>query len=141
MNKNVCFVAADYFNGEKISEYGLKHGYVDYRTFTKNMEMVLNNDLMFTLENNGYYFEPVNGFDSDYDDDENENEEYEYPEIYQYFIVDDQAAEMIKDYTNDPLFYCETLDLYIYGITHYGTSWDYVLTDIPCNVGYDFLDK
>ena len=24
----------------------------------------------------------------------------------------------------------ETLDLYIWGVTHYGTGWDYVLTNI-----------
>lgn len=57
------------------------------------------------------------------------------PEIYQFFIVDDAGAEIIQEWTDDPLFYCEALDLYIWGVTHWGTSWDYVLTDIRINAG------
>lgn len=54
-------------------------------------------------------------------------------EIFQYYIVSDQGAEMIKQYTEDPLFYNETLDMYVWGITHYGTAWGYVLTDVKLN--------
>lgn len=57
------------------------------------------------------------------------------PEIFQFFIVDDAGAEIIQEWTDDPLFYCEALDLYIWGVTHWGTSWDYVLTDIRINAG------
>ena len=32
--------------------------------------------------------------------------------------------------TNEIVFYSEDLDMYLWGVTHYGTSWDYVLTDI-----------
>lgn len=28
------------------------------------------------------------------------------------------------------LYYIDELDMYILGVTHFGTSWDYVLTDI-----------
>lgn len=61
-----------------------------------------------------------------------EREEYEYPEIFQYFIISDNGADILKDYTNEIVYYCETLDVYVWGVTHYGTSWSYVLTDIPC---------
>lgn len=61
--------------------------------------------------------------------------EQEPPEIFQFFIVDDAGAEIIQEWTDDPLFYCETLDMYIWGVTHWGTSWDYVLTDIRLNAG------
>lgn len=40
---------------------------------------------------------------------------------------------MIKQYTDDPLFYNDTLDMYVWGITHFGTSWNYVLTDVKLN--------
>lgn len=67
-----------------------------------------------------------------------EEEENSYnQEIYQYFIVSNNGAEIIKQYTDDPLFYNEELDMYVWGITHYGTSWSYVLTDIQLNCGYD----
>lgn len=51
------------------------------------------------------------------------------PEIFQYFIVSDGGAEILKD-AGEILFYCEQLDMYIWGVTHFGTSWAYVLTDI-----------
>lgn len=173
-----------HFYGNEISDYGKQNGYVDYRCFAKAFDGVLNNEIMLTLGNNGFYFEPVNGFgyyyeDSDgnrYTEDEKEekieelearideletikadteddreymnadseidrineeidtlNEEHEENgEIFQYYIVDDNGANLIQEYTTDPLFYCEAVDMYIWGVTHYGTSWDYVLTDIKC---------
>ena len=60
-------------------------------------------------------------------------------EIYQYFIIDAAGAQIIQEWTDDPLFYCEALDMYIWGVTHWGTSWDYVLTDIRINAGEEAL--
>lgn len=62
--------------------------------------------------------------------EELEEEQDNQQEIYQYYIISDAGAELIKEYTNDPLYYIEYLDIYVWGVTHYGTSWDYVLTDI-----------
>ena len=63
-----------------------------------------------------------------------EEQEQSYnQDIFQYFIVSDQGAEMIKQYTEDPLFYNETLDMYVWGITHLGAAWSYVLTDVKLN--------
>lgn len=67
--------------------------------------------------------------------EELQEEEENQQEIFQYFIVSDNGAEIIKQYTNDPLFYNEELDMYVWGITHYGTAWMYVLTDIKLNCG------
>lgn len=70
------------------------------------------------------------------DEDADELEaEQEPPECFQFFIVDDAGAEIIQEWTDDPLFYCEALDMYVWGVTHWGTSWDYVLTDIRINAG------
>lgn len=55
-----------------------------------------------------------------------------YSEIFQYFIISAQGASILEEYTNEIVYYNETLDLYVWGVTHWGTSWDYVLTDIPC---------
>ena len=57
-----------------------------------------------------------------------EGQDY-YPEIYQYYIVSDNGAEILKRF-NEIVFYNERLDMYVWGVTHWGTSWDYVLTDI-----------
>ena len=61
-----------------------------------------------------------------------EAEQDEQPEIFQYFIISDQGAEILEDYTNEIVFYNRELDMYVWGVTHWGTSWDYVLTDIRC---------
>lgn len=65
-----------------------------------------------------------------------EEEENEYPECYQYFIVSDPGAEILKE-AGEVVFYNSAINMYIWGVTHLGTSWEYVLTDIRCNTGYD----
>ena len=56
-----------------------------------------------------------------------------YHDIYQWFIVSDNGAEILKE-AGEIVFYNEKLDMYVWGVTHWGTSWDYVLTGIRCNV-------
>ena len=62
-------------------------------------------------------------------------EDAHYEEIFQYFIISDNGAEILKDYTDEIVFYNEALDMYVWCVTHWGTSWDYVLTDIKLNCG------
>lgn len=50
-------------------------------------------------------------------------------EVFQWYIVDDWGARLLKE-INEIVYYNETLDMYLWGVTHYGTSWDYVLTSI-----------
>lgn len=61
--------------------------------------------------------------------EELENEQDEQPEIYQYYIVSNNAVELLQE-ANEIVFYNDDLDMYVWGVTHWGTSWDYVLTDI-----------
>lgn len=123
-------LAGKYFCGNEISAYGQEHNRLDYATFAKAFDAILNNSIMEKGWNIGNGWELVNG--SDYDE---ENDEY--TEVYQWFIVSDEGAQMIQDYTDEILYYHEELDIYLWGVTHWGTSWDYVLMDIPCNCGYD----
>ena len=170
-------IKSTYFYGNAISEYGLKNGYVDYRTLAKCGDMVLCNDITKLFYNiiERDYIEPeqVNGY-IDYSEeieeiqeqieeieekqipliieDKEESEEYktlqeqidtlrekinnlEYkqdypPEIYQYYIIDDNLAEILKEWTDEIVYYIDYLDIYVWGVTHCGTSWDYVLTNI-----------
>lgn len=166
-----------FFCGNQISDYGLKHGYIDYKTLAKCGDMVLCNDItkLFYGAINGEYVEPeqVNGFidNSDEIDELQEQmdelmDEYNTTtdpqrekeideriaelqiqiddlqaaqddpgEIFQYFIISDNLAEILKDFTNEILFYLPALNVYVWGVTHYGTSWDYVLTDIKLDLG------
>lgn len=150
---------SEYFYGNKISEYGLENGYVDYATLSKAFEGVLNNNIIQKTYDIGYW-EQESGFvdnseeiaelqekidelmlDNDNDehteeidelqDEINElEEEQDYmDDIFQYYIVDDNGARILKE-INEIVFYNEELDMYVWGVTHYGTSWSYVLTDI-----------
>lgn len=62
--------------------------------------------------------------------EELEREQDEQHEIFQYFIISNDGADLLQEYTNDPIFYIPVLDCYVWGVTHWGTSWDYVLTDV-----------
>lgn len=116
---------SEYFYGNKISDYGLTNGYIDYSTLAKAFDMVLNNNIVPELENKGFYFEMVNG--PAFDD---ENDDACSMEIFQYYIISDRGYEILSEFTNEIVFYNEDLDMYVWGVCHYGTSWDYVLTDI-----------
>lgn len=131
-------VTGEYFYGNKISNYGIENGRVDYGTLAKAFNCVLNN----TIYNAAWdidEWEQLSGFSDDLEENENGYSEYE-PEIFQFYIVDDNGAEILQE-INENVFYNSALDVYLWGVTHWGTSWDYVLTDIPCNCGYEILDK
>lgn len=162
------------FCGNEASDYAKEQGYLDYATFAKAFDAVMNNNIMentcevgFWEQENGIIdnSEEVDALKEEITDIENrlefltdeeieeaqmlqeeigsiqeqieefeeEQERLYNQEIFQYYIVSDQGAEMIKQYTEDPLFYNETLDMYVWGITHYGTAWSYVLTDVKLN--------
>lgn len=106
--------------GVKVSNYGLEHGYLDYLTLSKIVgDTVLNNSIVPYI---GFYeWEVVNGC---------EETEDGYYEVYQYYIISDFGARFLTEYTDELVYYHEDLDMYVWGITHFGTSWDYVLTDI-----------
>ena len=116
-----------YFCGNKISDYGLENGYIDYATLAKSFNAVLVNDItkLFYTSVNGEYLEPELENGSDYDE-----ETEEFKDIYQWYIISDGGAEILKSYTDEIVYYLPILDCYIWAVTHWGTSWDYVLTDI-----------
>ena len=107
--------------GHKVSDYALEHGYLDYHTLSKIVgDCVLNNNIM-EYSDCGYW-ELENG---EWEDEDG------YPhEVYQYYIISDGGAIVLKDISNELVLYNDKLDMYLWGITHFGTSWDYVLTDI-----------
>ena len=108
--------------GVKVSEYGLENGYLDYYTLAKIVgDCVLNN---YVIAATGFEnWELVNGVEYD------EDEDYYY-EVYQYYIITDSGYQFLEEFTDEIVYYNEELDMYVWGITHFGTSWDYVLTDL-----------
>ena len=122
--------------GVEVSGYGLDKGYLDYQTLAGIVDdLILNNTLM-TLED--FYWELVAGEDQ-YAVDEDGNEcdpdsdecygVYIY-DVYQTYIISERGYDFLRRHTDEIVYYCEELDIYLWGITHFGTSWDYVLTNI-----------
>jgi hypothetical protein len=107
--------------GIKVSDYGLENGYLDYYTLSEIVgDSVLNNVLISYI---GWHeWELANGCE--------EGEDGNYEEVYQYYIITDYGAQFLQDHTDEIVYYHPELDMYVWGITHFGTSWDYVLTDI-----------
>lgn len=113
-------VRGNTFCGNPISEYGQKYHCVDYATLVKAFDAVLCNEIMNVSPENWFLWSG-----SDYDE---ENDRY--IEIYQYYIISSSGAKLLQFWTDEIVYYNEELDMYVWGVTHWGTAWDYVLTDI-----------
>ena len=107
--------------GHKVSEYALENGYLDYHTLSKIVgDCVLNNNI----------FEYAGYENWQLESGEEEDEDGYFQEVYQYYIISDGGGSILKDETDELVYYHEELDMYLWGVTHFGTSWDYVLTNI-----------
>lgn len=71
-----------------------------------------------------------NGGEMPEDWNEKEDGEWEMPEIYQFYLIDKNGADYLKRNTDEIVFYSDLLDVYVWGITHCGTGWDCVFTEI-----------
>ena len=69
-------------------------------------------------------------------DDLQQEQDYP-PDVYQWYIVSDNGADILQR-VNEIVYYNEELDMYLWGVTHFGTSWTYVLTDIPIEYSEDY---
>lgn len=154
-------IRSEYFYGNKVSEYGIEHGFVDYRTLAEAFDAVLNNSIMEKTFEIGYW-DQISGIIDNTDaieeledkieelEDQQEAEgidnadeieklkdeieeledDQEYPpEVFQWYIVSEAGADILQE-AEEVVYYNSELDMYLWGVTHYGTSWDYVLTNI-----------
>lgn len=60
---------------------------------------------------------------------EEQDEDWYAEEVFQWFIIGDAAAEFFVHYTNELICYSEELDMYLLGVTHFGTAWSGVMTE------------
>lgn len=114
MEKNAVKMYGNKVFGVEVSKYGLENGYLDYGTLSKIVgDCILNN---IVRERTMQDWEMING---------------EFKEmVFQDYLISEQGYKLLEELTDEYVFYNENLDLYIWAITHYGTSWDYVLTDV-----------
>lgn len=113
-----------YVNFKNLNDYERENNRISYKRLVERYfdNMILCNN----IANNYEDLEIVAGSDYNEEDDT-------CKDIYQYFIVDGCFNEETLQKIGDELgvvYYNSNLDLYILGVDHLGTSWDYVLTDI-----------
>lgn len=112
MEKTVAMYDGKVF-GHEVSEYGREKGRLDYRTLAFMLEdCILNNSLRAATLGE---WEIVAG---DLD-----------KMVMQDFIITRYGYEILKDYTNELVFYNDRLGIYIWAVCHWGTSWAYELTN------------
>ena len=100
--------------GVEVSEYGLEYGRLDYRTLSKIIDNCISNNTVRDRTMTDWKI-VAGEFDK---------------MVCQDFIISRYGYEILAKYTDELVFYNEELDLYIWAVTHYGTSWDYVLTNV-----------
>ena len=100
------------FWGRELNDYEIKNKRLSYATMAKCFNAVLCNNI--TEIDPDLFCNIKSGVEA---------------EIYQWFIVDD-SAKWILEKANEPLFYSEKLECYVWGVTHYGTAWSHVLTSL-----------
>lgn len=133
MEKNYFISALDnYIKAKTIKKeaYYMDTNTVNYRTLVDFIftDMILCNNIVRYSDN----WDLELGYDYD-------EETGEYIDIYQYYIVDFDSwrLEQYKEYLEETkkesdfiLWYDNELDIYVLGVSHWGTGWDYVPTEI-----------
>ena len=121
-----------YVNEKDLNDYEKEHKRLSYSNLLKCCNIntfILCNDILkyFPMYEKS---ELISG--SDYDEETDE-----YVEFFQYYIINSNFdADLVKLF-NIPIYYIEDLDIYVLAVSHYGTSWSYVLTDVSYTFDFD----
>lgn len=104
--------------GLEVSDHAKEKGYLDYRTLAQMVEdYILNNTIREATLGD---WEIVAG---DFD-----------KMVMQDFIISRYGYEILKEYTDELVFYNDNLGVYIWAVCHWGTAWTYELTNIKLEV-------
>lgn len=124
-----------YCNLEDLNEEEKRTNKISYRRLIERIGRVWLFNKAPELSNYDFEYE----IGSDYDE---EAEEYE--EIYQYYLIEADSYTLQKlneiNCKDVIIAYSETLEEYVLMVTHYGTSWDYVMTSFEPTDNLDEAD-
>lgn len=117
---------------DKMGKYELENKKASYRTMVDWLigDILLCNNIC-EVDSSVY-----DNMEFDSYDEENDC----YIDIYQYYLCDAHCKEELKKYGF--LFsYSDMLELDVLCVDHFGTSWDYVLTDCPIFDTWEELEE
>lgn len=107
------------YHGYEVSKEGQKAGRVDYETLSNVVGAIMNNRVVEKTMGLIGNWELVNGCLSDDVD------------ILTFYIITEKGAELLIDDSSDEIvLYNSELDMYVWGVTFWGTPYEGVLTDI-----------
>ena len=123
----------------EVSKYGSQKGRLDYASMVRwctGGAMVfltvspwkLSEDWEKENEQDEEDSEAYEEDDEAYEEDDEAYEEDD-DEVFQWFIIDGESARFFVEFTNELIYYSYALDMYLLGVTHCGTAWNYVLTE------------
>ena len=125
----------NYVRMEDLNEEEKRTNRISYRRLIERIGNVWLFNQAPKLSN--YDFEFV--LNSDYNEERDE-----YIEIYQYYLIDidDFMLKKLNDLKCKDLIiaWSDTLEEYVLLVDHFGTSWDYVMTDIEPTENYEEAD-
>ena len=120
---------------EDLNEYEREHNKISYKRLIERVGDIWLFNKAYELSN--CEFELILG---DIYDEEND----EYIDIYQYYLINinPYTLEILQKANCKDLIiaWSETLEEYILCVDHFGTGWDYVLTDIEPTTDYNQAD-
>lgn len=102
---------------------------ITYKELARRVgDCVLNNEIHGVIEDFEIYSGEVDYcyvHDTKEECEEKEEEcRYENIEIYQEYVISESGAEYLQRNTNEIVWYSESINMYLWAITHFGTSWD-----------------
>lgn len=136
----------------KMGEYEKEHGHASYRTIIDLFagDIVLCNEIINAdpsvwdnMEGGCYYINTTTGeevSEEEYNNDTTGEIEQEFTDIYQYYVcnLSDYEKERLQQ-AGVILSYSDLLSLDVICVDHWGTSWDYVLTNVKLFDTYEEL--
>ena len=122
-------------NLEDLNEEEKRSGKISYRRLIERIGKIWLFNQAPKLANCDFEFV----LNSEYDE---ENEEY--VDIYQYYLIDinQYTLEILqrKECKDLIIAWSETLEEYVLFVDHFGTGWDYVMTNIDWTLDYNEAD-
>lgn len=125
-----------YVNKEDLNDYEKENKKVSYRRL---IERISNNIWLFNnapeLSDYDFEFEIGNDYDEETGD---------YIDIYQWYLIDinHYTLEKLKELNCKDVIiaWSEKLEEYVLFVDHFGTGWDYVLTDVEYTTDFKEAD-
>ncbi|MBR5950765.1 MAG: hypothetical protein IKZ87_04955 [Actinomycetaceae bacterium] len=121
--------------GQEVSAYGQEHGFVDYSAFARAFNHVnITNKIQeidpYLLDNveSGQPYEDSDG--NRYTEFPEGREDVFVRDIYQFFVIDEFGQRLCEE-AGEIVCWSDALDAPVWCVTHFGTPWTGVLTDIP----------